>query len=178
MSAASLLLSSVKRFRSCEARIILHVVPTVPEASGGGAGLASNRGCETGGHAHSARTHQQVLVMGAILGLKVRHGVKLGAGGVNKQARDERGRGRRGRGRQGYERSLVIDMPDITITLLIQRDTNTDEVRGSDAKTKAQRKGGWGGEHVLVTRSSQDSHFLQIQTFWLLQANTAGLALP
>lgn len=65
--------------------IISETVP-VPEVSGGGgggrgAGLASNRGCETGGHAHSARTHQQVLVTGAILGLKVRHGVKLGGGG-------------------------------------------------------------------------------------------------
>lgn len=64
----------------------------------------------------------------------------------------------------------MIDMPDITITLLIQRDTNTDEVRGSEQK---QRRGGTGWrEHVLVTRQSQDSHFLQIQTFWLIQADT------
>lgn len=68
-------------------------------------------------------------------------------GGVDKQARDERGsrgeggEGRRGRGRQGYERSLVIDMPDITITLLIQRDINTDEVRAS----KYKGAGEWGG---------------------------------
>lgn len=58
------------------ARFILHAVPAVPEVSRG-AGLASNRGCETGGHTHSAGTHQQVLVMGAVLGLKVRCGVKL-----------------------------------------------------------------------------------------------------
>lgn len=87
--------------------------------------------------------------MGAILGLKVRHGVKLGCGGVgHKQARDERGsrgeeEGRRGRGSQGYERSAVIDMPDITITLLIQRDTNTDEVPAS--KNKGAGRGGEGG---------------------------------
>lgn len=55
--------------------------PDGAEASWGGAALASNRGCKAGGHAHGARTHQQVLVMGAILGLKVRHGVKLGCEG-------------------------------------------------------------------------------------------------
>lgn len=107
-------------------------------------------------------------------------------GGVgHKQARDERGsrgegEGRRGRGRQGYERSAVIDMPDITITLLIQRDTNTDEVPASKNKGVGRGGGGgeWGGEHVLVTRQSQDSHLLQIHTFWLIQENPAGLSLP
>lgn len=44
--------------------------------------------------------------------------------------------------RQGYERSLVIDMPDITVTLLIQRDTNTDEAQASEQK---HRRGGAGG---------------------------------
>lgn len=89
-----------------------------------GAGLASDRGSETGGHTHSTRTHQQVQVMGAILGLKVRHEVmgRGGGQGTNRQGTTRKpwgGRERRGRGRQGYERSLLIDMPDITITLLI-----------------------------------------------------------
>lgn len=53
-----------------------------------GAGLASDRGSETGGHTHSTRTHQQVLVMGAILGLKVRHGVMGRGGAGDKQAGD------------------------------------------------------------------------------------------
>lgn len=64
--------------------------------------------------------------MGAILGLKVRQGVmgRIGGGGrgTNRQGTTRKpwgGRERRGRGRQGYERSLLIDMPDITITLLI-----------------------------------------------------------
>lgn len=34
----------------------------------------------------------------------------------------------RGGGGEGHGRSLLIHMPDITITLLIQRDTNTDQV--------------------------------------------------
>lgn len=38
------------------------------------AGLASHGGSETGGHSHGTRTHQQVLVMDAILGLRVRGG--------------------------------------------------------------------------------------------------------
>lgn len=45
----------------------------------------------------------------------------------------------RERGRQGYGRSLLIHMPDITITLLIQRDTNTDEVRGGEPKQSHKR---------------------------------------
>lgn len=48
--------------------------------------------------------------------------MELWEGGGDKQAGDNEkavGGGRRGRGRQGYERSLLIDMPDITITLLI-----------------------------------------------------------
>lgn len=35
-------------------------------------GLASYRGSKTGGHSHGTRTHQQVLVMGVILGLDVK----------------------------------------------------------------------------------------------------------
>lgn len=35
------------------------------------AGLASYGGSKTGGHSHGTRTHQQVLVMDAILGLRV-----------------------------------------------------------------------------------------------------------
>lgn len=38
------------------------------------AGLASHGGSKTGGHSHGTRAHQQVLVMGAILGLRVRGG--------------------------------------------------------------------------------------------------------
>lgn len=99
--------------------------PHLPDFTyGHEARLASNRGSEAGGHTHSTRTHQQVLVMGAILGLKVRHGVKGRGEARDKQAGDNkeavgRGRERRGRGRQGYERSLLIDMPDVAITLLI-----------------------------------------------------------
>lgn len=72
--------------RSFHASLISHM-----RVRRAGAGLASDRGSETGGHTHSTRTHQQVQVMGAILGLKVRHEV-MGRGG---------GRGRTGRGRRG-----------------------------------------------------------------------------
>lgn len=128
-----------------EVRINLHVLlmlfqeadrRPVPELIGEGrdeqAGLASHRGSETGGHSHSTGTHQQVLVMGAILGLRVgcrqdKRRIEVGASGVHKQARmnekrqgDGGDRESRGRGRQGYGRSWLIHMPDITITLLIQ----------------------------------------------------------
>ncbi|TNN51920.1 hypothetical protein EYF80_037891 [Liparis tanakae] len=43
--------------------------PVIPHRKGGA--LASHGGRETRGHSHGTRTHQQVLVMGAILGLKV-----------------------------------------------------------------------------------------------------------
>lgn len=99
--------------------------------TGGGAGLASYGGSKTGGHSHCTRTHQQVLVMVAILGSKVtrgygRHGGEMRGGregGVRRGGRDGGGGGG-----EGHGRSLLIHMPDITITLLIQRDTNTDQV--------------------------------------------------
>lgn len=65
--------------------------PHLPDFTyGHEARLASNRGSEAGGHTHSTRTHQQVLVMGAILGLKVRHGVKGRGKAGDKQAGDNK----------------------------------------------------------------------------------------
>lgn len=48
---------------------------------GVGAGLASHWGSETGGHSHGTRTHQQVLVIGAILRLRVMGGKGQGGAG-------------------------------------------------------------------------------------------------
>lgn len=81
---------------------------------------------------------------------------------MNIQAGDERGRGRRGRGRQGYERSLAMDTPDTTITLLTQRHKYS--------RASKNKGPGEGGAHELVTPHSQDSQFCQNQTFWLLRA--------
>lgn len=108
------------------------------------AGLASHGGSKTGGHSHGTRTHQQVLVMGAILGLMVtdeQGWIRKQRGGGDRESRE--------RGRQGYGRSLLINMPDITITLLIQWDTNIDDVRGGEPKQRHKRnREGRGGEGV------------------------------
>lgn len=61
---------------------------------GVGAGLASHWGSETGGHSHGTRTHQQVLVIGAILRLRVMGGKGQGGAGGEREERgdtDERG---------------------------------------------------------------------------------------
>lgn len=76
---------------------------------------------------------------------------------VNGSMRRQRGRGwtrtntdeggnRESRG-QGHGRSLLKHMPAITVTLLIQWDTNTDKVRGGEPKQRLWKTGrGWEGE--------------------------------
>lgn len=138
--------------------------------------LASHGGSETGGHSHGTRTHQQVLVMGVILRLRVKGGDGQGAregergrsGDTNEQRwmRTPWGGGdreSRGRGRQRDGRSLLIHMPDITITLLIQWDTNTDEVRVGEPKQRLGKGGqgvGWVGE-----RQMGDNNSYRVPTF-------------
>lgn len=72
----------------------------------------------------------------------------------------------RERGRQGYGRSLLIHMPDITITLLIQWDTNTDEVRGGEPKQRHKRnREGRGGEGVSWVGERQMGEDNRVPTF-------------
>lgn len=65
-----------------------------------------------------------------------------GRGGTDRQGVNEGAVGRgEGGGEEGDERSLVIDMPDITVTLLIQTDSDAAEVRGA-SKNKGATRGG------------------------------------
>lgn len=92
--------------------------------------LASYRSSKTGGHSHSTRTHQQVLVMDVILGLCVTQASRA------RQNKDSGGWGRRGHGR-----SLLIHMPDIMVILLIQTQTQMKCERQSKQRHRANWEG-------------------------------------
>lgn len=66
---------------------------------------------------------------------------------MNERAGEEVDTERAGnRGDRGYGRSQLIHMPDVTITLLIYRDSNTDKRYGGP-KQRHQRK--WLGRVIV-----------------------------
>lgn len=126
------------------------------------AGLASHRGSETGGHSHGTRTHQQVLVMGAILGSRGEGGDRKGGmggeieGGAGTQAsRDEWEKPRKEREHREGQRETAIR--EVTVntharhyhhTINTVRQKHRRGARGR-AKTKTQeRQGGEGVSRV------------------------------
>lgn len=85
---------------------------------------------------------------------------------VKGECRDEwesQGEGRGGEGKRETGRSLLIHMPDITVTLLIQWDKHRRGVRGR-TKTKTREKRGGAG----VSWMTETKHSHGVPTFSLV----------